>query len=108
MGLLEDLSLAEWPLLPIVQSGTAYFALGEGYIIRGLPESSIDYLNYCRANGRFRTTPVAIPTRASAERDVSLLLKLLETKNVFGGNVPYMQQVKKFLESQVHAIPEKE
>jgi hypothetical protein len=65
----------QWPLFPIVHVGSSYFVLGEGYSLAGLAEPSIDYINYCCANGRFRRERVPLPTKAQALRDFYRLRK---------------------------------
>jgi hypothetical protein len=65
-----------WPFYPVALSGTTYFVLSEDYMVEGFggPERIGDYISYCRAYGVFRKTPVHVPTRNEAERDLSALL----------------------------------
>lgn len=57
------------PLYPVVQSGSSYFVLSEGYTLSGLAEPAKDYIEYCEANGDFRADPVPVPTHAQAVQD---------------------------------------
>jgi hypothetical protein len=65
----NTMSLANWPLYPLACSGSTYFVLSEGYMLGGVPEDPKSYLEYCRANGEFRTAGVPIPTRVEALKD---------------------------------------
>ena len=62
-----------WPLYPIAQSGSSYFVLSEGYMLAGFPEPREAYLNYCRTNGRYRTSTVPRPSKSQAESDATTL-----------------------------------
>ena len=68
-----SVSLTTWPLFPVAVSGTSYFVLSEGYWLAGRAEDPRAYLSYCRANGKFRTEQVPIPTRIHAVNDVNRL-----------------------------------
>lgn len=52
-----------WPDLPMVQVNGVWFLLSEN---GGMGDFGSDtdwsYFNYCRENGRFRTTPLRLPT----------------------------------------------
>lgn len=65
----------DWPLFPVIMAGHSYFVLSDGYVLAGLPESPVHYLESCEGSGVFRTQPVTVPTRQQAERD------LLELRN---------------------------
>ena len=69
----RSMPLSRWPLFPVASSASSFFVLAEGYHVFGSPEEPLEYLAYCRANGRFRTRPVAVPGRAQARRDASAL-----------------------------------
>ncbi len=57
----------EWPDLPfVVAEGIPLSLCPEGYAGSGFPQSAEKYIEYCRANGRFRTNLFAIPTLVTA------------------------------------------
>lgn len=66
---------SRWPRFPVALSGSTYLVLGEGYIVCGFREDPKDYIEHCRKNGVFRTTKIAVPTRAQALQDVAALRK---------------------------------
>jgi hypothetical protein len=61
----------KWPLYPVAVSGSTYVILQQGYTPNGTPEEMAHYLAYCRKNGAFRTTPVEIPSKEQAEKDIA-------------------------------------
>lgn len=63
----------EWPLFPLVHSGASYFVMSESYFLGGAAEPTPDYLRYCRENGRFRRSPVPVPTRRQSALDLERL-----------------------------------
>lgn len=69
----ESMPSNNWPLYPLALSGSTYLVLSQGYSVFGSPETVTAYLDYCQENGRFRTTPVDIPSRAEAMRDAEAL-----------------------------------
>ena len=69
----RTMPLEQWPHFPLVLSGDTYFVLVEGYGTTGRPETLVRYLNYCRQEGNFRKTPVALPDRKKALEDFALL-----------------------------------
>jgi hypothetical protein len=62
-----------WPLSPVVASGSSYFVLAESYMLAGKAEPPLRYIEYCRANGVFRTQAIPVPTRAEAQADALAL-----------------------------------
>ncbi len=56
----------EWPDLPFVVADGIPLSLWQGYAGSGIPEPAEGYIDYCRANGRFRTNLFAIPTMTTA------------------------------------------
>ena len=68
-----SMPLTTWRLFPVAGSGASHFVLSEGYLIGGEPEDPKAYLAYCRANGKFRTERVPIPTRNQALNDLKQL-----------------------------------
>lgn len=64
----------DWPLYPIAESEGVYFILSQGYSLAGLAEDPQNYIDYCRSMGSFRTTPVKIPTKETAEYALMRLL----------------------------------
>ena len=71
LGIPEKSMAAEqWPLFPLALSGSTYIVLKEGYTQKASSETIQHYMKYCRDNGDFRKTPVAVPTRQSALKDI--------------------------------------
>ena len=56
--------------------------LKQGYTPSGKPESLAHYLAYCKDNGTFRTTPVAVPTEEQAAKDVVTLRQSESWKDI--------------------------
>jgi hypothetical protein len=56
----------EWPDLPFVVVEGIPLSLCQGYALGGEGERAEGYLDYCRANGRFRTNFFAVPTTITA------------------------------------------
>ena len=56
----------EWPDLPFVVADGIPLSLCQGYAGSGVFELAERYIDYCRANGRFRTNLFAIPTTTMA------------------------------------------
>ena|ERR1043166_1532690 len=69
----NTMPFTNWPLYPVVLSGSSYFVLSEGYSLGGVPEDPKEYIDHCRKVGAFRKTKVAIPTRAQAQKDATAL-----------------------------------
>jgi len=67
----KSMPAEKWPLYPVVLSGSTYFVLKQGYTADGTPEEMAHYLKYCKNNGLFRKTPVAVPTKEQAETDIA-------------------------------------
>jgi hypothetical protein len=64
----------KWPLYPVVLSGSTYFVMGESYSDdNNTPEDTKHYIEYCRENGDFRTTPVKVAGRAQVLKDADAL-----------------------------------
>jgi hypothetical protein len=55
----DPVANADWPLFPVALSGSTHFVLSNTleFSILGEPESVAHYLEYCRANGKFRRKP---------------------------------------------------
>jgi hypothetical protein len=66
---------AKWPLYPVIRSGDTHFILGWQYAIFGLPEPTVWYIDYRRANGTFLKEHIPVPTRAQASKDLDTLLR---------------------------------
>jgi hypothetical protein len=47
--------------------------LNENYNPNGVPEELKHYMDYCKENGVFRTTPIPVPTREQAFKDAMAL-----------------------------------
>jgi hypothetical protein len=67
----KSMPAEKWPLYPLALSGSTYVVLKQGYTADGTPEEMAHYLKYCKNNGVFRKTPVAVPTREQAEKDIA-------------------------------------
>jgi len=73
----------DWPLYPVVLSGSSYFVLSQGYNPDGqTPETIRHYLDYCAKNGTFRKTPILVPTKDSAMQDVAAIREIQQWKNI--------------------------
>jgi hypothetical protein len=64
-----------WPEFPFVEQGSVWFLLGESYMLAGFPEPTENYIEYCRANGKFRTSAIKVPTHAEASMALKALLR---------------------------------
>ena len=69
----KTMPAAKWPLYPVAVSGSTYVVLKQGYTPHGTPEEVTHYLAYCKNNGVFRTTPVEVPSKEQAEKDIANL-----------------------------------
>jgi hypothetical protein len=68
--------ISKWPLYPVVLSGSTYFVMSESYSDdNNTHEESKQYIEYCKQNGNFRTTPVKTVTEAQALKDADALHK---------------------------------
>jgi hypothetical protein len=100
----------QWPLYPVVQSGSTYIVLCENYTAKGVPETAAHYIKYCVKNGAFRKIPVAVPTKEQALKDTlafrqSDLWKKMKWEDADG--ISYLlgeQFTWAFLESQAKMI----
>jgi hypothetical protein len=63
----------EWPDLPFVVAGGIPLSLCQGYAGSGVRETAERYLEYCTANGRFRTNLFTIPTMIAASNALKSL-----------------------------------
>jgi len=61
-----SMPLERWPRYPVAESDGVFFVLSQGYVLAGLPEGASAYIDYCSSNGKFRKTPVKVPSRAEA------------------------------------------
>ena len=61
-------SSKDWPFSPLAESGGVFFLLSGGYALAGHAEDPLDYLAYCRANGRIRNELLLIPTEEQASQ----------------------------------------
>ncbi len=100
----------KWPLFPVALSGSTYFVLKQGYAPHGTPEEVTHYLAYCKRNGIFRNTQVAVPTKEQAATDAAALRKSLpwqaiQWENNDGFNFPMGEQLTYgFIQKQANAI----
>jgi hypothetical protein len=100
----------KWPLFPVASSGSTYFVLKQGYVPNGTPEELTHYLAYCKRNGVFRNTQVAVPTKEQAETDAAALRQSLpwqaiQWENNDGFNFPMGEQLTfGFIQKQAKTI----
>jgi len=113
LGIPEASMPAEnWPLYPLALSGSTYVVLKEGYIGKDEPESINHYMEYCKANGVFRQSPVAVPTRDQALKETDQLRqspswKAIKWVNNGGIGFPFGEErTWAFIQNQASAIPE--
>jgi hypothetical protein len=102
----------KWPLYPVAFSGSTYIVLKQGYTASGTPEELAHYLVYCKNNGVFRKTPVAVPTKEQAEKDVANLRqseawKAIQWEDPDGFSYPMGEQwAWSPIQNQVRLIPD--
>ena len=65
---------ADWPFYPLAESKGIFFVLSRGYMLAGVPEDPRHYLDYCQANGRFRSKALKIPTAAQSAEALRALV----------------------------------
>jgi hypothetical protein len=77
LGIPEKfMPIDQWPLFPVVLSGTTYFVMNESYSEGTEPaEEPKHYIAYCVANGNFRTTPIKVTPWAQVQKDADALHK---------------------------------
>jgi len=63
----------DWPDLPFFITNNLALSMNLGYGTTGIPEDAGNYLNYCKANGVFRTELLSEPTFLSASNSLSQL-----------------------------------
>jgi hypothetical protein len=108
----KSITLAKWPLYPVVLSGSTYFVLSEGYVTDQVPEDPKHYIEYCRSHGRFRITPIATSTREQAMKDAANLRqsdmwRSIKWEDEMGVSYPFGQQWNwAYLQRQAASMPE--
>ena len=101
-----------WPLYPLALSGTTFFVMEERYTPRQTPETIAHYMEYCRNNGAFRKTPVAVPTREQALSDLELFRQSKAWKSIkwvdnYGISFPHGEEwLWPIIKKQAMGIPE--
>ncbi|MEQ1936413.1 MAG: hypothetical protein ABL962_21370 [Fimbriimonadaceae bacterium] len=70
----ETMPLSRWPEFPMVTHNGSWFILAEGYTLRGHAEPFDQYVAYCRAEGRYRTKPINVPSVAESKAAVESLI----------------------------------
>ncbi len=102
----------KWPLYPLALSGSTFIVLNEKYTRKNEAESLKHYMEYCKANGAFRTTPVTVPTREQALADTeqfhqSPLWKNIKWMGNGGLGFPWGERrTWAFIQNQARTIPE--
>ena len=108
----KSMPAEKWPLYPLAHSGSTYVVLKQGYTADGTPEEMAHYLKYCKNNGIFRTTPIDVPTKEQAEKDIASLRQsaawqAIEWRNSDGFSYPMGEQLTwAFINNQTKAIAE--
>jgi hypothetical protein len=101
----------KWPLYPLAFSGSTYVVLKQGYTASDMPEELTHYLAYCKNNGVFRKTPVPVPTKDQAEKDVANIRqsepwKAIKWEDNDGFSFPMGEQwAWGFIQNQVKTLP---
>lgn len=72
----------DWPLFPLMKSGSSFFVYGGICFASGVPEEPDEYIDYCRREGVFRTQPLPVPTRDEAIRDAAALRESVAWKAI--------------------------
>jgi hypothetical protein len=102
----------KWPLYPLALSGSTYSVLKERYNPMSASETINHYMEYCRDNGAFRKTPVAMPTREQALKDVGQIRqsdawKAIKWVNNDAIGFPFGEEwTWNFIQTQARTIPE--
>jgi hypothetical protein len=71
----ETMPAKDWPLFPVVASGSSYFVLSDQTVIAGVSAPWSYTLDDYRTYGRFLRVPIPHPTRAQALADLGRLKK---------------------------------
>jgi hypothetical protein len=106
----DPVANVDWPLFPVTLSGSTYFVLSNtpAFSNVGEAESATRYLEYCRANGKFRSKPVPVPTREDAMRDAEALLDSAAWKAIRWDEesrvFEYEAGIRAFIRLQIDAI----
>jgi hypothetical protein len=101
----------KWPLYPLALSGTTYLVLNQHYTPDGTEETAVHYLDYCRKNGVFRKSPIAVPTEEQAMQDAAALRQSVAWQAIVwqgddGYSYPMGEQFTwSFLQNQAKFIP---
>jgi hypothetical protein len=104
----------KWPLYPLALSGSTYIVLAENYTPDGTPEDIKHYIEYCKRNGVFRTTPIAVPTREQALKDALALRQSKSWQSIKwvdedGYSYPLGEQwTWGYIENQANAVADQE
>jgi hypothetical protein len=107
----NTMPVEKWPLYPVAFSGSTYVVLKQGYTDSGTPEELAHYLAYCKSNGTFRKTPVLVPTKKQAEKDIAMLRQsepwqAIKWEDNNGFSFPMGEQwTWAFIQNQAKAIP---
>lgn len=103
----QRMKLRDWPELPVAESQGVYFLLSESYSLGGRAENFSAFLTRCRKEGKFRSVPVKVPTRADAEAALTALTQEARWKALTGQGPgkPDIALCIPFLREQVAAVP---
>jgi hypothetical protein len=106
----STMPIENWPLFPVAVSGSTYIILKQGYTPAGQPEEVKHYIAYCKNNGIFRKTPVPVPTKEQAEKDIANLRQsaqwqVIQWEGNNGFSYPMGEQLTwAFIQSQAKTI----
>jgi hypothetical protein len=70
----NTMSREDWPLYPLAESKGVFFVLRQGYMLAGVAEDPVRYLEYCRKDGKFRKEPLPVPSAQEARLALDALL----------------------------------
>ena len=106
----DSMPADKWPLYPVALSGSTYLVLNQSYTADSGSEDATHYLDYCRKNGVFRKSPVAVPSQEQALQDAAALRqseawKAINWQNDGGYTYPMGEQLTwSFLNNQAKLI----
>lgn len=69
----NTMPLESWPQYPVACVGSSCFILNESYTLAGVAERTTSYLTYCCTEGRYRTSPIPVPSWREAVQDLNTL-----------------------------------
>jgi hypothetical protein len=95
IGLPARLGATDWPLEPIAIVDGVPFMITRGYLVGGLPEPGILYVQYCETNCDWSSFRYTVKTQAEKEAALAKLISAPEWKT------PLNKYEKEFLAAQI-------